>query len=114
MYVKPTNCHPYLLSSSCHHFYCKKCIPYSQALRLNRIFSNNEFFDKICNDLEKHLLEKDYSEKMVRKEILRARAIPSDASLEKVNNQEKQQKITFNITYHPVFRNIGKILEEYM
>ena len=51
---------------------------------------------------------------MVRKEILRARAIPSDASLEKVNNQEKQQKITFNITYHPVFRNIGKILEEYM
>ena len=114
MYVKPTNCHPYLLSSSCHPFYCKKCIPYSQALRLNRIFSNNEFFDKICNDLEKHLLEKDYSEKMVRKEILRARAIPSDALLEKVINQEKQNKITFNITYHPVFWNVRNILEELM
>ena len=51
---------------------------------------------------------------MVRKEILRARAIPRDALLEKVNDQEKQNKITFNITNHPVFRNIRKILEELM
>ena len=49
---------------------------------------------------------------MVRKEILRARAIPRDALLEKVNDQKKQNKITFNLTYHPVFRNIRKILEE--
>ena len=49
---------------------------------------------------------------MVRKEILRARAIPRDALLEKVNDQEKQNKITFNITYHPVFWNIRNILEE--
>ena len=110
--VKSTDSHQYLLSSSCHPFYCKKGIPYSQALRLNRICSNNEFFGKICNDLEKYLLERGYSEKMVRKEILRDRAIPRDALLEKVNNQEKQNKITFNITYHPVFRNVRKFLEE--
>ena len=88
--VKPTDSHQYLLSSSCHPF---KAIPYSQALRLNRICSNNEFFDKRCNDLEKHLLERGYIEKMVRKEILRARAIPRDALLEKTNNQEKKRKI---------------------
>ena len=90
----------------------KKGILYSQALRLNRICSKNEFFDKRCNDLEKHLLEGGYSDKMVRKKTLRARAIPRDALLEKVNNQEKQNKITFNITYHPVFRDVRKILEE--
>ena len=49
---------------------------------------------------------------MLRKEILRARAIPRDALLEKVNNQEKQNKITFNIPYHPVFRDVRKTLEE--
>ena len=49
---------------------------------------------------------------MVHKEILQARAIPRDALLEKVNNQEKQNKITFNITYHPVFWDVRKILEE--
>ena len=112
LYVKHTDSHQYLLSSSCHPFYCKKGIPYSQALRLNRICSNNESFDKRCNVLEKYLLETGYSEKMIRKEILRAIAIPRDALLEKVNNQEKQKKITFNITYHPVFRNVRKILEE--
>ena len=74
--------------------------------------SNNEFFDKRCNDLEKYRLERGYSEKMVRTEILQARAIPRDALLEKVNNQEKQNKITFNITYHPIFRDVRKILEE--
>ena len=42
LYVKPTDSHQYLLSSSCHPFYCKKGIPYSQALRLNRICSNND------------------------------------------------------------------------
>ena len=62
--------------------------------------------------LEKYLLERSYSEKMVRKEILRARTIPRDALLEKVNNQEKQREITVNITYYPVFRDVTKILEE--
>ena len=47
---------------------------------------------------------------MLPKEILRVRAIPGSAFLEKVNNQEKQNKITFNITYHPVFRGVRKIL----
>ena len=96
----------------CHPFYSKKVIPYSQAIRLNRICSNNKLFDKRSNNLEEYLLERGYSEKMVRKEILRARAIPRDALLEKVHNQEKQNKITFNITYHSVFRCVWKILEK--
>ena len=49
---------------------------------------------------------------MVRTEILRARAIPRDALLEKVNNQEKQNKINFNITHHLVFPDVRMILEE--
>ena len=36
LYVKPTDSHQYILWSSCHPFYCKKGILYSQALRLNR------------------------------------------------------------------------------
>ena len=37
LYVKPTDSHQYLLSSSCHPFYCKKGIPYSHALRLREV-----------------------------------------------------------------------------
>ena len=38
LFVKPTASRQYLLSSSCHTFNCKKGIPYSQTIRLNRIF----------------------------------------------------------------------------
>ena len=44
LFVKSTDSHQYLLSSSCHPFYYKKVIPYRQALRLNRVCSNNEIF----------------------------------------------------------------------
>ena len=52
LFVKPTDSHQYLQSSSCHPFHCKKGIPYSQALKLNRICSETKSFDKRCNDLE--------------------------------------------------------------
>lgn len=44
-YIKPTDTHQYLHASFCHAFHSKKWIPYSQTLRLNRICSENLFFD---------------------------------------------------------------------
>ena len=83
LYVKPTDSHQHLRSSSSHPFHCKKGIPYSQALRLKRICSETSSFDKHCNDLEGFLLERGYSSKLVQKEILRARKIPRNELLDK-------------------------------
>ena len=44
--IKPTDTHQYLHASSCHVFHCKKSIPFSQALHLNRIYSENAFLIK--------------------------------------------------------------------
>ena len=62
LYVKPTDTHRYLDSSLCHPYHWKKSIPYSQALHLTRICSNNAFFDQRCNGLEHWLHERGYSE----------------------------------------------------
>ena len=70
LHVKPTDSHQYLQSNSCHPFHCKKVISDNQALMLNRICSEAHSFDKGCNDLERFLLEKECSSKLVRKEIL--------------------------------------------
>ena len=43
LYIKPTDTHQYLEFSSCHVYHSKKSIPYSQALRFNRICSENVF-----------------------------------------------------------------------
>ena len=48
LYIKPTDTNLYLHASSCHVFYSKKSIPYSQALSLNRICSENSF---LINDV---------------------------------------------------------------
>ena len=66
LYAKPTDTHQYLRATSCHVYHSKKSIPYSQALRLNRICSENSFDDKRCNELEVWLKERGYSDKLVR------------------------------------------------
>ena len=62
LYVEHTDSHQYLHSSSYHPDQCKKGIPYNQTLRLNRICSDPNSFDKRCSDLEKWLIEKGYSQ----------------------------------------------------
>ena len=37
LFLKPTDTHQFLDPISSHPYHCKKGIPYSQALRLNRI-----------------------------------------------------------------------------
>ena len=72
LFVKPTDTHQFLDPSSSHFYHCNKGIPYCQALRLNRICSDNDSFDKRFNDLEGWLMERGYNEKMIRKQILRS------------------------------------------
>ena len=50
LFVKPTDTHQLLDPTSCHPYHRKKEIPYSQAVRLNRICSVNETFDRRFND----------------------------------------------------------------
>ena len=73
LYIKSTDTYQYLHASSCHVFHSNKSIPDSQALRLNKICSENSFFDKRCNNLEIWLRRRGYSDKLVRKQILKAR-----------------------------------------
>ena len=85
--VKPTNTHEFLDPSSSDPYNCKKRIPYSQALGLNRIYSHKKSFDKRCNDLQGWLMERGYNGKMIRKHILKAREHSSKGLLERKKNR---------------------------
>ena len=104
LHIKPTDIHQFLHSTSCHLYHCKKSIPYSQALRYNRICSDNKKLDQRCNDLEKWLMERGYHERMVRTQILKARGESRDSLLERGNTRTSESKLTFNITYYQRFR----------
>ena len=101
LYIKPTDTHEYLLAGYCDVFHSKKSMPYSQTLRLNRICSENSFFDKRRNDLEIRLKGRGHSDKLVRKQILKARKF---ARAELLNNQRKtknEDKCVLHTTCHP-------------
>ena len=49
---------------------------------------------------------------MVRKQVLRPHKHSRESLLEKVKSQSNQDKLTFNITYYPVFQNVRNILQE--
>ena len=48
----------------------------------------------------------------MRKEILRARKIPRNELLDKEKSQGNDSKLTFNVTYYPVFRHLKNQLKE--
>ena len=110
LYIKPTDTHQYLHASSCHVYHCKKSIPYSQALRLNRICSENYLFDKRCNDLEMWLKERGYSDKLVRQQILNARNLKKAEILNKPKDKIKEKRLVLNVTYHPAFSKLKKVM----
>ena len=111
LYVKDTDTHQYLLASSCHPSHCKRSIPFSQCLRLNRICSEVSFFDKRCNDLEHWLKLRGYSDKLVRKQILEARKFGREDLLTNQRKQRIPPKLILNITYHPSLVKLKDILQ---
>ena len=57
-------------------------------------------------------MEREYNGKMIRKQILRAREHSWKDFLEREKTGSCEQKLTFNITYYPVFQKIRNTLQE--
>ena len=84
---------------------------------LNRIFSDSISFDRRCNDLERWLLEGDYQEKEVRKQVLRGRTICENDLLNRertlsLSKKKKKIQLTFSLTYSPPFKYVRNFFEE--
>ena len=57
-------------------------------------------------------MERGYSERMVRTQILKARGESRGNVLERGTTKTSDSKLTFNITYYPAFPIVRRILEE--
>ena len=73
--------------------------------------SDNKKFDQRFYDLEKWLVERDYSEKMIRTQILKAKGEFRNSLLERDNTRTSGKKVSFNITYYSEFQYVRSILE---
>ena len=112
VFVKFTDTRYYLHATSCHVYHSKKSIPYSQALRFNRICSKNQFFDKRFNDVEVWLKSRGCIEKLVRQQILKAGKHKRTELLQSQREEVHKHKLVFNITYYPIFSKLKNILSK--
>ena len=58
-------------------------------------------------------MERGYSERMVRTQILKARGESRDSLLQRGNTRTSKSKLTFKITYYQAFQNVRSILKEF-
>ena len=78
LYSKPTDRQAYLHKSSAHPHHLKKSIPYGQALRMRRICTNLEEFEKAGEKLCSKLEGRGYTSKEITTQLNRARAKPRE------------------------------------
>ena len=108
LYKKPTDCQNYLHSKSEHPYSLKKSIAYSQVLRIKRICSTQNAFEKHSSNLLQQLKKKGYHHDTLKEQIEKARVQERTLLLNK-NPEEVKQSIPISITYNrtlPKFKSI--------
>ena len=111
LYTKNTDTHQYLHASSCHRNTHKKSIPYSQAVRMKRICSNQEQLQNRLSELESWLVKRGYKAEKIRPEIHRVDELDRDQLLLK-RPKNPDQLITLVLTYHPSLNKVYEILKQ--
>ena len=103
LYSKPTDSHNYLLYTSAHTLNCKISLPYSQFLRIRRICSSIDNYDKHSKTLTYHFLRRGYPEDLIENAYILARRKDRDSLLEpKTKPKPEPNKDLFLITtYQP-------------
>ena len=110
LFTKPTDTHQLLHQASCHPNHTKKGIPYSQALRIRRICSEEQFFVNRVADLKTWLLARGYGENEVDSHIDRVRAKDRAPLLDTRPKEKDDMKIPFVLTYHQAMHKVYEIL----
>jgi hypothetical protein len=101
LYCKPTDAHNYLLFSSSHPKHLLRSLPYSQLLRIRRICSHLDDFDRNAIDIGRHFIRREYPEPLIIDSILRARRMDRSTLLApKQPTSDADKKDLFVITHY--------------
>ena len=84
LFVKPNTLNQLLLPTSAHPSSVTRASVFSQAIRYRRICCTDELFDLRTAELKQKMLDRGYSETTVDAGIRRAKEVPRDQALEKV------------------------------
>ena len=110
MYTKPTDTHKHLHATSCDPSIYKQSIPYGQAIRLKRIFSDKDDLETKLSNLEDWLSNRGYKKEDIRPEIQRVHSVDRNDLLTK-RKKNTVDTITLILTFHPAIYQVFEILK---
>ena len=108
LYRKPTDRNQYLLTSSCHPAHVTNNIPFSLALRIVRICSKQDTRDLRLKELQELLLARGYKSGVVKAALEKARQIPRQEAIKKVEKKQQQRPVLV-VQYDPRLPSITDI-----
>ena len=91
----------------------KTSIPYSQALRLRRICSEESDFHNRVHELKNHLLERGYRDHLIKPAIQLAASKPRVDCLKTKKKALNNSRIPLVLTYHPHLSTIRSIVKRH-
>ena len=107
LYIKPTDGHQYLHYQSSNPLPIKALIPFSQALRVSRIFLLKKNFKTHVSLMKEWLLARGYPEIVVNNQIGKV-VYGRDQSV-KIT---LESSISFVTTYRPKVKELGKLIRD--
>ena len=112
VYSKPTSSHMYLHNSSCHPSGCKKGISKGVALRLRRICSSDEEYNKQAELYKSYLVSRGHNPKLVNQEFENIR-LKSRHEVRQKTTKNTPGKAFFIAQFNPRGANVSHIVSKH-
>ena len=113
LYRKPTDKNTYLLTNSCHPTEVVSNIPYSLAMRINRVCSENITKSNRLKELEEMLLERNYPKSLVKTAINKAIKVPRDVALRLVSKKTLSTRPVFVVLWDPRLPSVTNLTSKH-
>ena len=113
LYKRKTDRNMYLLTSSYHPAHVTSNIPFSLALRIVRICSEQESCDQRLAELREMLLDRNYKPKIIDAAIKKAKDIPRNEALKRVVKNKSSDRAVFVVRYDPGLPSVTKIVHKH-
>ena len=109
LFTKKTDKHLYVQVKSSHPASVKRAIPYGLGIRMKRICSKTEDYEKHRQELKTQLRKRGYSGKFIETQLQRVdRLNRQDFLVYKDRNKKKQERAPLVLTYMKQLPEVGK------
>jgi len=112
LFKKPTDRSAFLHRKSAHPENQKKSIPYGQTLRIKRICTEKEEFQRSVTELTSSLVCRGYKEEEIKIAVEKANSIPRDHLLT-YKTKNKSSNIPLVLTYNKTLPSINKSIRKH-